>query len=125
MADQGEDARSPSARAEEIARKRALQLKAADFRKRREAKIRVAIDAVLKTPAGRELWAYLFHLCGYNQSSIAVGPDGDVQDRATQHNEARRLVYIQLRKLASRSLLVPVEDAAESVGEELNQEEKH
>ncbi len=74
------------------------------------------IDAVLKTESGRALWAYLFHACGYNASSLSRLPGGgDILPLATECKEAQRLVYINLRKLASRELLVKAEDIAETL----------
>lgn len=116
MVDQPPDDKSRhQLHSEERAAKAARVAETMERRKREEARIRVAVDQILKTEAGRILFSYLFHLCGYNRSSIAVDPvSGEVQTVATQHNEAMRLVYLKLRSKASRALLAPVEDAAES-----------
>lgn len=100
---------------EESAHKKALQEEARAQRGHEEAKLRVAVDEMLRTPAGRAVMIFLFHLCGYNRSSIAADPyTGEVQTVATQHNEAMRLVYLKLRAKASRELLAPVEAEAET-----------
>jgi hypothetical protein len=79
-----------------------------------ERKLCQAIDAVLKTDAGRVLWAELFTRAGYNKSSIVVNPmTGEVKTEATVYNESRRKFYIELRERASPSLLLPVEEMAE------------
>ena len=91
--------------------------RASDWRKRQlaeERKLRGAVDAVLQTESGREVFKHLFHICGYNKTSIVADPrTGAVAVDGTVYNEGRRSVYIQLRLRASRALLTPVEEAAE------------
>ena len=77
-------------------------------------KIGRAIDAVLQTEAGRIFWAHLFRVCGYNVSSLTRQVhSGEIAALSTECKEAQRLVYINLRKMASRDLLVAAEDVAE------------
>lgn len=87
---------------------------AEENRQREEAQLRAAVDAVLRLESGRVFWAYLFKLCRYNQSSIAIDPaTKDIQTIATQHNEAMRLVYLMIRAKASPELLKEAEHLAE------------
>lgn len=122
-----EDKPRHQAHSEEASAKRALQAKFAERRKREEARVRIAVAAIGNTPAGKTLFAYLFNLCGYNRSSIAVDPTtGDVQTLATQHNEAMRLVYIKLRAKLPADLRAEIEAAAEQLFDvEDNKEEKN
>lgn len=113
MAEKGEKPRH-EAQAEKAA-ERAAAVKAGEIRRKQKAqRLRIAVDAVLKSEHGKILWAYLFEACGYNVSSLTKKLDGDISVLSTECKEAQRLVYINLRKLAPRALLVAVEDAAES-----------
>lgn len=113
MAKEGEKPRH-EAQADKAAA-RAAAVTAGELRRKKKAgELRIAVDAVLKTDHGRRLWAYLFDACGYNVSSLTKKLDGDISVLSTECKEAQRLIYINLRKLASRELLAAVEDAAES-----------
>lgn len=110
--------------AADLVRKR-VAIEAQEERKKRELiKLRSAVDAMLRSEAGQIVWVHLFHLCGYNQSSLVRRSDGELAPLATEAQEAQRLVYLKLRSLASRGLLVKVEDDAESAMEETTKEEK-
>ena len=77
-------------------------------------KLRAHIDAVLRTEAGRAVFAYLFRACGYNVSSIVINRvTGEIAPLSTECKEAQRLIYINLRQLASRELLAAAEELAE------------
>ncbi len=77
-------------------------------------KLHKSVDEVLRSEAGRTLFAHLFSICGYNASSTVVNPaTGEVNAEATTYNEARRGVYLHLRRLASYDLLKPAEELAE------------
>lgn len=100
---------------EEKAAARAATVKADELqRKKQVQRLRIAVDFILKNEHGKIFWAHLFRECGYNLSSLTRKTDGDIAVLSTECKEAQRLVYINLRKLASRELLVAVEDAAES-----------
>lgn len=73
-----------------------------------------SVDEVLRTEAGRALWVHLFHLCGYNTTSLSRKNDGEVAPLSTECKEAQRLVYIRLRGLASPELRAVVEQMAEA-----------
>jgi hypothetical protein len=100
---------------EEKAAARAAAMKAGEARRKKDAqRLRIAISVVLKSEHGKILWAHLFRECGYNLSSLTRKLDGEVAPLSTECKEAQRLIYINLRKLAPRELLIAVEDAAES-----------
>lgn len=99
---------------EDKAAARAAAVKAGELRRKKEAQqLRIAVDFILKNEHGRVFWTHLFNACGYNVSSLTKRIDGDISVLSTECKEAQRLIYINLRKLAPRELLVAVEDAAE------------
>lgn len=84
-------------------------------RRRAEAKVRSAVNHLAATREGSDFLVWLFHLCGYNQASTVVDPvSGDVLERATDHNEARRSVYIDVRKRLDPELRAKIELLAET-----------
>lgn len=100
---------------EEKAAARAEALKVFEMRRKKEAqRLRIAVSVVLKSEHGKIFWAHLFKECGYNLSSLTRKLDGEVAPLSTECKEAQRLIYINLRKLAPRELLIAAEDAAES-----------
>ena len=63
-----------------------------------------AVTEVLATEAGKELFFFLFKICGYDQTSMVIDAKSGALDlEKTLYNEARRAVYIQLRALAMAS----------------------
>lgn len=70
------------------------------------------IDAVLQTESGREFVAWLHDACGFNVTSLVRQPDGEIAPLSTECKEAQRLVYLNIRKLATRELIVKAEDLA-------------
>lgn len=113
MAEEKEEKPRHQVHAEARLAREATAGQSAEYRQRRAAALRMAVDEVLKTPAGRRVWAALFHACGYSVSSLTTRPDGEVAPLSTECKEAQRLIYINLRKLASRELLRGAEDFAE------------
>ena len=88
-----------------------------------------AVTEVLATEAGKELFFFLFKICGYDQTSMVIDVKSGALDlEKTLYNEARRAVYIQLRALAMASspdALKSVEfRAVEMVKTEAKTEEK-
>lgn len=54
---------------------------------------------VSKTEEGRRVLRYIMNECGYQSISIVGNPGtGDIHDRGTLYNEARRNLYLDLRK---------------------------
>lgn len=76
--------------------------------------VKRSVDAVLRTEEGRKLFAHLHLICGYSTTSIVIDRQtGGALAEATVYNEARRGVYIYLRRLASYDLLKVAEELAE------------
>ena len=93
----------------------------------KRTKLARSIDKLLQTDEGRDLWVYLFHECGYNKSSLRLSrASGELLPLSTEAAEARRLLYIEPRALASRDLLSSVEAQAETpvVAPEKEEEKK-
>lgn len=80
----------------------------------RRSPLSKSIDVVLSTEDGRALWAYLFHACGYNATSLTIKGDREVAQLSTECKEAQRKIYIDLRNLASRELRAKAEELAET-----------
>ncbi len=99
---------------------------AANKRVAEDRKLRASVDAVLRTEAGREVFKFLFHLCGWVQADVPLDHDGRVNEGTLIHNATRRFVYARIRAKASRALLEPAEAAAEALTllDEINPEEK-
>lgn len=115
MADSSNDEKPRHTAQAEKAAARAAGAASGEAKRKKEAqRLLIAVDAILKTEHGKVFWAHLFKVCGYNVSSLTKKLDGDISVLSTECKEAQRLIYINLRKLASRELLVAVEDAAES-----------
>jgi hypothetical protein len=65
---------------------------------------------VLATDSGKELFRFLFEVCGYEQPSVVLdGKTGQIDTEKMLYNEARRSVYIQLRALAPIEELKKIE----------------
>jgi hypothetical protein len=80
-----------------------------------DEKLAKNIDEVLRTEAGRALWAHLFHICGYNQSSLTLNRQtGEVASLSTECKEAQRRIYLDIRNRASRELRAVAEELAET-----------
>lgn len=77
-------------------------------------KLEQAVDVVLRTEAGRILWAHLAASCGFYVSSIAQTTTGEVAPIKTECLAAQRALYLGWRKLASKELLRPAEDLADA-----------
>lgn len=74
-----------------------------------------SIAAVLRTDEGKDLWAWLFHTCGYNRSSLRISRvTGDLAPLSIEAAAAQRDIYVELRGLAPRGLLIEAEDLAET-----------
>lgn len=107
--------RNPSDRAADSAAREKIISDATALRKREETKLKTAVDTVIQTEAGQVLWKWLFHKCGFNVTSLTRKTDGEIAELSTHCKEAQRLVYLQLRALASPELLHKVEAFAETI----------
>lgn len=83
-----------------------------------DLKLRQSVDAMLRSPEGKTVFTYLFGICGWNQADVPVDKLGRINTDELQHNATRRAIYAKLRSKASRSLLTPVEEAAEMLSEQ-------
>jgi len=73
-----------------------------------------SIDAVLRTDDGKAVWAWLFHACGYNRSSLRISRvTGDLAPLSIEAAAAQRDIYVELRGLASPGLRAEAEELAE------------
>ena len=56
---------------------------------------------------------HLMDLCGYQKVSVVGNPaTGDIQDRGTLYNEARRNLYLEIRRLIPLRYLRQIEHKA-------------
>lgn len=77
---------------------------------KRRAKLKRCVNTVFSTEEGRVVLHHLMELCGYQKTSIVGDPrTGDLQDRGTFYNEARRAVYLELRRFIRPDILKSVE----------------
>ena len=75
------------------------------FEKRQELSISVA-----KTDEGIEYLRWLRDLCGFGVCSININPiSGEISDKNTLYQEARKSVYLELRKYFPKKLLTKIE----------------
>jgi hypothetical protein len=103
----------PSEHEKEKAAHDELMKDAQEAARREAARLRQSVDVVLKTEAGQVMWGFLFRVCGYNKTSLTRKTDNDISEMSTSCKEAQRLVYIELRKLASPEILARTEQVAE------------
>jgi len=62
--------------------------------------LREDFAAVGATVEGRNVLRYIMDECGYQRVSIVGNTaNGDIHDRGTLYNEARRNLYLDIRKL--------------------------
>lgn len=68
------------------------------------------INEVLKTEAGKKVFRYIHDYCSFDRTSIVLNPLSRQVDKTySLYNMALRDVYLELRSLADRKLLVAVE----------------
>ena len=80
-----------------------------------EKQLKQSVDEVLRTESGRRVFAHLHRFCGFAQSCLVVDRStGGIDTVTTALNDARRGVYLHLRELASRELLIVAEELAEA-----------
>lgn len=88
-----------------------------DFRKKKEAefkKLRDRISKVSKDPNVLFMLRHLKNICGQAHSSIVVNSQtGEVNQTSTLVNEARRSVYLDIRKLLTDEVISLVETKEE------------
>lgn len=86
-------------------REKALAKNAAEINKRKEA-----FAAVLATEPGKEMFKFIFDICGYDQGDLVVNQrTGLIDADGTTFNAIRRGVYLQLRAYAPVEALKQIE----------------
>lgn len=70
---------------------------------------REALARIAGSKAGRKVLKWLMNYCGYKYSSLTMTPDGVLLVDAIVHNEAKRAVWLDIRKNITPSLLDLVE----------------
>lgn len=77
---------------------------------KRKKRLTRCINTTFATEDGRVVLQHLMEICGYQKTSITGDPrTGELQDRGTFYNEARRAVYLELRRLVRPDILKQVE----------------
>lgn len=61
-------------------------------------------------PEGRLVLGILFRMSGYDKPSVTVDPvSQEINDKCTLYNEARRNIWVELRKFIPRLHLIDLE----------------
>lgn len=75
-----------------------------------EVLLKQQLKRVLKTADGIAVFRYLFNECGYDRPSVVADPTtGEILTNSTNYNEARRNIWVKLRKLMPREPLIMIE----------------
>lgn len=85
--------------------------KAEAARKAEVAKLRMDFDETFGSEAGKRVLRFIMDKCGYQVSSIVADPKtGDIYEKPTIYNEARRNLYVySIRSFLRREILMAVE----------------
>ncbi len=68
------------------------------------------IEVASASPEGLNLMKYIFDLTGYSKVLIVGNPaTGDVHDRGTLYNNARRSIWLEIRQLIPKRILKKIE----------------
>jgi len=93
---------------EESGRKKAVEI----------AQLRKDMNETFATASGRRTLRWIMELCGYQRPSIIADPvSGNPLLDGTIYNEARRNLYLSLRRYLSQEILIPVENKGLEVDE--------
>lgn len=69
-----------------------------------------SFNAVASTPDGRAILRYLMKDCGFNKSSAIMNPTTfEINTVGTVWNEARKDVYITIRRFIDKDKLIEIE----------------
>lgn len=89
---------------------RKLVVEQQEKQEKQRKRLQRCLNAAFASEEGRVALQYLMEICGFQKTSITGDPrTGDLQDRGTFYNEARRAVYLELRKLIRPDILKQVE----------------
>jgi len=85
---------------------------AKEIAKKEQAKIHARkINQAYSTADGRYALKWLMELSGYQVPSVVVDPQsGEVQVQSTIYNEARRNLYITVRRCVNSNVLASIEN---------------
>lgn len=76
----------------------------------KRAQFKRDLQETFATPHGKRTLKHIMQICGYQGVSIVGDPTtGDVHDRGTLYNEARRNIYLELRAFIHSNILKDVE----------------
>jgi len=74
------------------------------------AKRRGVLNTVFSSPDGVRALRIIMEMCGYDKSDFAADPTtGEIQERGTLYNLARRTIYVELRRQIKPETLMKVE----------------
>ena len=77
---------------------------------KRDKQLRIIFNEVCGDAEGILFMRHLMKICGYQQTSITGDPQtGDLQERGTFYNEARRSIYLEIRKYVKPRYLKQIE----------------
>ncbi|MDE2019179.1 MAG: hypothetical protein KGJ13_02400 [Patescibacteria group bacterium] len=113
----GEKRETPVERAERLKKEEAIAERTRAKREAFDRRLKTAVDALLKTTDGQTLFIHLYHLCGFSQGEIPLDSFKRVEEGTLLYNATRRAIYVKLRGLATRELLLPVEMEAEKLAQ--------
>ena len=69
------------------------------------------LNETFSSSSGLRTLRFLMELCGYQKPSVVADPQsGEIQINSTVYNEARRNIYLTLRKCLKQDILIPVEN---------------
>jgi len=89
--------------------------------KEKAALLKRDIRETFATGFGQRTLRYIMDLCGYQRPSVVADPSsGEVMTQSTVYNEARRNLYLTLRKYVSVDVLRKVENKGLEQDEENN-----
>ena len=89
---------------------RKARLDAEEKAQLKRAELAKDLNETFATGHGRRTLRYLMGLCGYQNPSVVADPaTGEIQTQSTVYNEARRNLYLTLRKHLSKETLTAVE----------------
>ena len=77
-------------------------------------------NTTFATPTGKRVLRWLMDKCGYQKPSVVVDPNtGKYQIESTLHNEARRILYLEMREFLNADVLAQVENKGLEQDEDL------
>lgn len=104
---------------EDAKKQKVLLAQVKETRERAARRFRAAANEMGKSRAGQDFMVGIFHLCAYNQTSVVSDPEtSEVLPGATAYNDARRSVYVDIRKMIDPELRAKIEALAESGAED-------